>query len=78
MHCTSSVLSKVGARVVVLSPTRELALQTMKFTKEVRGVCVCVCVVMCVGGYGCLCVHTCVYGGVVVCYTVPVEVGVSK
>ena len=40
----------------------------------VRVVCVCVSV----GGYGCLCVHTCVYGGVVVCYTVPVEVGVSK
>ena len=44
-------------------------------------VCGCVCVVcgwVSVGGYGCLCVHTCVYGGVVVCYTVPVEVGVSK
>lgn len=29
-----------GARALVLSPTRELALQTMKFTKEVRDVCV--------------------------------------
>ena len=29
------LLSKMGARVVILSPTRELALQTLKFTKEV-------------------------------------------
>ena len=38
---------KVGARVVILSPTRELALQTLKFAKEVcvrACVCVCVCV----------------------------------
>ena len=26
---------KIGARALILSPTRELALQTMKFTKEV-------------------------------------------
>lgn len=29
--------SQAGARALVLSPTRELALQTLKFTKEVRG-----------------------------------------
>ena len=29
-------LSKIGARGLILSPTRELATQTMKFTKEVR------------------------------------------
>lgn len=29
--------AQTGARALVLSPTRELALQTMKFTKEVRG-----------------------------------------
>lgn len=29
--------SPAGARALVLSPTRELALQTLKFTKEVRG-----------------------------------------
>lgn len=28
--------SQAGARALVLSPTRELALQTLKFTKEVR------------------------------------------
>lgn len=37
------LLSKVGARVVILSPTRELALQTLKFTKEVW-MCECECV----------------------------------
>ncbi len=26
----------IGARALILSPTRELALQTLKFTKEVR------------------------------------------
>lgn len=28
--------AQTGARALILSPTRELALQTMKFTKEVR------------------------------------------
>jgi len=28
--------SPSGARALILSPTRELALQTLKFTKEVR------------------------------------------
>ena len=28
--------SPSGARAIILSPTRELALQTLKFTKEVR------------------------------------------
>lgn len=28
--------AKTGARAIIMTPTRELALQTMKFTKEVR------------------------------------------
>lgn len=28
--------AQTGARALILTPTRELALQTMKFTKEVR------------------------------------------
>lgn len=33
--------AQTGARALILSPTRELALQTMKFTKEVRQISVC-------------------------------------
>lgn len=33
--------AQTGARALILSPTRELALQTMKFTKEVRQIIVC-------------------------------------
>lgn len=28
--------AKTGARAIIMTPTRELALQTLKFTKEVR------------------------------------------
>lgn len=28
--------AQTGARALIMTPTRELALQTMKFTKEVR------------------------------------------
>uniref|UniRef100_A0A8C5CXX0 RNA helicase n=1 Tax=Gadus morhua TaxID=8049 RepID=A0A8C5CXX0_GADMO len=31
--------AQTGARALILTPTRELALQTMKFTKEVPGLC---------------------------------------
>lgn len=33
--------AQTGARALILSPTRELALQTLKFTKEVRQISVC-------------------------------------
>lgn len=33
--------AQTGARALILSPTRELALQTLKFTKEVRQKIVC-------------------------------------
>lgn len=32
--------AQTGARALILTPTRELALQTMKFTKEVRLACI--------------------------------------
>lgn len=35
--------AQTGARALILTPTRELALQTMKFTKEVRLTSVCCC-----------------------------------
>ena len=34
IHCITPYM-QVGARGLILSPTRELALQTLKFTKEV-------------------------------------------
>ena len=34
IHCIMPYM-QVGARGLILSPTRELALQTLKFTKEV-------------------------------------------
>lgn len=39
--------AQTGARALILTPTRELALQTMKFTKEVRLMSVCCCLVWC-------------------------------
>lgn len=39
--------AQTGARALILTPTRELALQTMKFTKEVKLMSVCCCLVWC-------------------------------
>ena len=39
--------AKSGARALILSPTRELAIQTLKFTKEVMVACLnsqCECI----------------------------------
>ena len=33
------LMFQIGARALILSPTRELATQTIKFTKEVCSVC---------------------------------------
>ena len=47
--------AKSGARALILTPTRELALQTMKFTKEVRLNDQLLIVLVCLGVHGVCC-----------------------